>query len=282
MSDFKKIESALNTRIISSSGLGGGCIGNAQKVKTEPGELLFIKSYPGEEEQIIRNEANGLKELGKSKAVKVPEVLYFDDEFIILEYIESGRPSKSFWEDFGREFAQMHRFNGDQFGFFENNFIGANPQINQPYSNSWKDFYFENRLLYQFKLAERNGFADGQFRKAFANVEDKLDSILEGSEEKPSVLHGDLWSGNYMVGSEGNAVIIDPAVYYGHREADLAMTELFGRFGQDFYDAYDEEFPLPDGHRYRSNIYKLYHIMNHLNLFGSGYYSQSVRLMNCY
>ena len=131
-------------------------------------------------------------------------------------------------------------------------------------------------------IYEKNGLADEDLRKSFSRLESKISDILKDSQEQPSLLHGDLWSGNYMVDEHGNACIIDPAVYYGHREADLAMTRLFGGYSEDFYKSYNESFPLKDGWEYRENIYKLYHVLNHLNLFGKGYYSQALSLIRSY
>jgi len=175
----------------------------------------------------------------------------------------------------------MHKYNSDRFGFFEDNFIGSTPQINTQ-EDSWLDFYWKHRLNYQHKLAQKNGLSDEKMDELFSKIEHKLPDILEGSEDKPSLVHGDLWNGNYLVGPDGSAFIIDPAVYYGHREADLGMTKLFGGFAPEFYEAYQAEFPLADGWEYREEIYKLYHVMNHLNLFGSSYYGQAVQILRSY
>jgi len=132
------------------------------------------------------------------------------------------------------------------------------------------------------QLAEETGNSSSELRKAIAVLENKIDEIVVDNGEKPSLLHGDLWGGNYLTNNDGFACLIDPAVYYGNREADLAMTKLFGGFDSNFYRAYNESFPLPDGYEYRENIYKLYHILNHLNLFGRGYYSQAMSLISYY
>ena len=139
-----------------------------------------------------------------------------------------------------------------------------------------------NRLEFQIKMAERNGFGSSELITLASALEKALPGLLEGSEEPPSVLHGDLWSGNFMVASTGEPVLIDPAVYYGHREADLGMTRLFGGFSEAFYNAYDDEYPLPEGHERRNGLYQLYHLLNHLNLFGMSYYGQSINVMRQY
>jgi len=136
-----------------------------------------------------------------------------------------------------------------------------------------------NRILFQLHLAEKKGYATEKLRKGFHLLENKIEIILGGSGEEPSLLHGDLWGGNFLSDENGSAVMIDPAVYYGHREADLAMTKLFGGFSSDFYNAYQAEFPLKEDAEYREDIYKLYHMMNHLNLFGRSYYSQAEHLL---
>ncbi|MCK5087613.1 MAG: fructosamine kinase family protein, partial [Melioribacteraceae bacterium] len=268
-------------KIISDRSVGGGCIADARIIQTESGKKYFLKSY-GSNSSILLNEANGLKELAKADAVRIPKVIFCEETFLLLEHIEGGNKKSNFSEEFGRQFAQMHKYTGEQFGFYENNFIGSNPQINLPAKKDWTEFFWENRLLYQFKLAERNGYVNTEFRSAFEKFEKAVPKLISGSEEEPALLHGDLWSGNYMVDENGAAVLIDPAVYYGHREADLAMTKLFGGFDSAFYSAYNEEFPLPDGSETRVDLYKLYHVMNHLNLFGTGYYSQTISIIKNY
>ncbi|MCK5457657.1 MAG: fructosamine kinase family protein [Melioribacteraceae bacterium] len=276
-----KIEQRLSEKIISKISVGGGYIANACIITTESGNKYFVKSY-GSNKEILRNETNGLKELAKAKAVRIPEVVILDDDFLLLEFIEQGNRSKTFSTEFGRQYAQMHKFKGEKFGFFENNFIGSNPQVNLPENDNWIEFFWQNRLLYQYKLAEHNHFVDAELKTSFKKLEQAFISIVSGTEEPPTILHGDLWGGNYMVDSSGAAVLIDPAVYYGHREADLAMTKLFGGFDSNFYHAYNEEFPLLEDWEFRIDLYMLYHVLNHLNLFGSGYYSQVISIIKKY
>ncbi|MEN8192332.1 MAG: fructosamine kinase family protein [Bacteroidota bacterium] len=281
MSLTPRIEEKLSEKIITKTSVGGGCIANACIITTESGNKYFIKSY-GSNSDILRNEANGLKELAKVDAVRIPKVIVLDEEFIVLEFIEQGRNKKSFSSDFGRQYAKMHKFKAEKFGFYENNFIGSNPQINLPENDNWIDFFWQNRLLYQYQLAEHNHFIDSDFKDSFKKLENSFSSIVSGTEEPPTLLHGDLWGGNFMVDNNGSAVLIDPAVYYGHREADLAMTKLFGGFDSDFYKAYQEEFPLIEDWEYRIDLYMLYHVLNHLNLFGTGYYSQAISIIKKY
>jgi len=276
------IESTLNEKIISSSSVSGGCIADSRKIITESGREFFLKSGSSGN-RIFHCEANGLKELDRAQALRVPRIVAATDDFLLLEYISQGGRTNNFFEKFGQGLARLHRFKAGHFGFFEDNYIGATPQLNIPDADearNWTAFYFNKRLLFQYKLAERNGFASPRLKNGFMKLESNIDSILKGSEEPPCLLHGDLWSGNYLCDENGEAVLIDPAVYYGHRETDLAMTKLFGGFPAAFYKSYHCEYPLPAGWEYRENIYKLYHVLNHLNLFGAGYLREAEQLLD--
>lgn len=277
---IKKLEEELFQKIDSISPLGGGCIGNAIKVSCENGANYFVKQY--ENSKIHHVEANGLNELKTANSIRVPRVVKVTDDFLILEFIESGSQPRNFSKKFGRQFAELHKSKGSAFGFFEDNFIGSTDQINIPQNDNWIEFYMENRIIYQFRLAEKKGFSTNELKEGIKLIEENIENILEGSEEPPTLLHGDLWGGNYIVDQRGNPCLIDPAVYYGHREADLAMTKLFGGFDSQFYYSYNETFPLLEGWEYRQNIYKLYHILNHLNLFGMSYYNQVCDLIYSY
>ena len=280
-----KIEKVANSKIISSFSVSGGCISNAYKITLDDKRNLFLKINHTHPADMFRKEANGLKELARPAVIDIPKVISVDDSFILLEFIEAGTKQKDFFEDFGRSFAELHKYNSDSFGFYEDNYIGSTKQENIPSENekkNWTSFYFNKRILFQFKLAEKNGYATDELRKGVSFLEDNIEKILSGSEEFPSLIHGDLWGGNYMVNKNGKVSLIDPAAYYGHREADLAMTKIFGGFSESFYAAYNEVYPLKGSYHYRENIYKLYHILNHLNLFGSGYYGQAITLIKSY
>jgi len=281
----KRIENILGSPITDMHSLSGGCISNAYKISVKDGGSFFLKYNFSTNNSMFITEAHGLQELGKAGVIKIPKVFEFDKDFILLELINGSNWSKNFSEDFGRKFAKLHKHSNENFGFYEDNFIGSNPQLNIPDDDegkNWTIFYFNKRILYQFHLAERSGNSTSELKNSISKLENKIDSIITANNEKPSLLHGDLWGGNYMVDENGFACLIDPAVYYGNREADLAMTKIFGGFDLKFYKAYNEEYPLPDGYEYRENIYKLYHILNHLNLFGSGYYSQAMSLISYY
>lgn len=280
----KNIIEYLGESISDARSVGGGCIANARIITTASGKHYFLKSLDGNE-GMFQKEANGLKELSKANEIAVPLVILVGDNFLLLECIEQGERKNNFFELFGHSLARLHRFTNDSFGFFEDNFIGASPQYNLAKGeelSDWDSFYFNKRLLPQLHMAEKQGLSSKELTQGIISLESKLPSILSGSQEEPSLLHGDLWGGNYMCDLQGEAVLIDPAVYYGHREADLAMTKMFGGFSPAFYDAYQSEYPLKEGWEYRENLYLLYHYLNHLNLFGSGYYSQSMALINFY
>lgn len=278
------IESILNEKIVSAKFSGGGHGSFTEIIQTETGRKFFLKS--GDPGKSYQCEANGLKELDKARSLRTPRIFAVSDDFLLTEYITGDRNiSIDFFRDFGKKLALMHRFTADKFGFFEDNFIGANPQSNLPEpeeSNDWSAFYFNKRLLFQYRLAEKNGLASPALRRYFTEAEPGIRKILNDVSEPPSLQHGDLWSGNYICDRDGNPVLIDPAVYYGHRETDIAMTKLFGGFSPDFYKAYQEEYPFSPGSQYREDIYKLYHILNHLNLFGTSYLSQAEYILMKY
>lgn len=280
-----KIEQEINDQIEEIRSVSGGCISDAYMLNLSKGNDLFLKVNSSGNSDMFIKEAHGLQELKKADAIKIPDVISFDRNYILLEFIHSVRKQNNFSEDFGRKFALMHKYSNQYFGFYENNFIGSNPQVNIAEENemeNWTEFYFNKRIIYQLKLAEGYGNSTSDLRNAIKKLETKIESIISDETEKPVLLHGDLWGGNYVVDNEGFACLIDPAVYYGNREADLAMTKLFGGFDSKFYNAYNELNPLSEGYEHRENIYKLYHVMNHLNLFGSGYYGQCMNLINYY
>jgi fructosamine-3-kinase len=226
---------------------------------------------------MFEKEALGLETLrAVSEGPRVPHVLATGREgsfsFILMEYLEAREKQGDYWECFGAELAGLHRSARNSLsGFSSDNYIGASPQKNS-FMPSWTDFFRVNRLEYQLKLARDRGLADSKTSKVVSSVLNRLDSLLiEPDGGDASLLHGDLWGGNFIEGPEGKACLIDPAVYYGHREADLAMTELFGGFNRAFYQGYNAVWPLDPGYPERRDLYNLYHMLNHLNLFGAGY-----------
>ncbi len=255
---------------------GGGSINDAAVLELADGSTLFLKQNSASHTGLFEEEARGLLALAEAEGPRVPRVLaLFSDghtQTFLMEYIASGRKGSGFFSRFGRDLARLHRTNrNDRCGFERDNHIGSTPQRNR-WTRDWHAFFGEHRLLFQVELAQQRGHADTTMVRRTETLARKLPDLLPHVEDgRPSLLHGDLWGGNYMVDSEGQSVLIDPAVYYGHREADLAMTELFGGFSPEFYRAYREEWPLEPGYEKRRDLYNLYHLLNHLNLFGRGY-----------
>ncbi len=267
-----EIQHSLDLSIISSVPLSGGCVHHVHKLETSQG-IFCIKynrkeAFPG----IFTGEAAGLKTLRESGEIRVPEVILTGESesysFILLEYISSSKRIPDFMSDFGRCLAKLHRHTSTSFGFESDNYMGALPQSNTWHSK-WTEFFRDERLVRQSELARKKGYLKQNDLNHFERLYQRLPELIP--EEAPSLLHGDLWSGNYMVSEDGRACLIDPAVYYGSREADLAMTTLFGGFDPSFYDAYQEEFKFESGWKERLDIYNLYPLLIHLNLFGSGY-----------
>ena len=225
-------------------------------------------------------EAEGLSELGSANAVRVPGVLAAnvdgDTAFIALEWLDIERATRVSERLLGEQLAAMHRVVKDRFGWHRDNTIGLTPQRN-PWSDDWVAFFREQRLGYQLELAAANGFG-GELKEMGARLKKRLPVYFDAYEPVASLLHGDLWGGNWAC-CEGAPVIFDPAVYYGDRETDLAMTRLFGGFGAGFYKSYEASWPLEPGHRDRLHLYQLYHVLNHLNLFGSAYLGRALALM---
>lgn len=253
------------------------------RVQTASGKIYFLKQ--GIPSAAYQCEANGLNELAKAKVkgLGIAKVVGASEDFILTEYVTPGRADVHFFEEFGCAFARLHRFEGNEYGFYEDNFIGANPQLNIALGEEktdWVTFFFNKRLLFQYQLAEKNGFASAKLHHDFNILEKLLPALLNGSAEPPALLHGDLWSGNFLCDTSGRPMLIDPAVYYGHREADLAMTKLFGGFSPEFYRAYQKEYPLKEGWQQREYVYKLYHVLNHLNIFGRNYLSEAEHLLS--
>jgi protein-ribulosamine 3-kinase len=240
----------------------------------------FVKLNRGDRLPMFEAEAAGLAELAASRTLRVPTPvctgLAHDQAFLAMEHIELGGCPAGGGARAGRLLAAMHRCTRDRFGWDRDNTIGSTPQHNAQHPD-WAHFWAERRLGPQLELAGRNGYAK-PLQRAGDSLLAELPALL-GHAPAPSLLHGDLWGGNMACARDGEAVVFDPAVYFGDREADLAMTELFGGFGGDFYAAYREAWPLDPGYAIRRDLYNLYHVLNHLNLFGGGYLSQAQGLL---
>jgi protein-ribulosamine 3-kinase len=262
----------------SAKAVGGGCIHETLRVELDDGRQVFVKSSSDAPADLFPAEAAGLRALAAPGKIRVPAVLAVGEasgaRFLALENVASGSPGPAFSTDFGHRLAALHRATRhDRCGFDHDNYLGSTPQPNG-WAEDWCEFWRERRLGHQVELARRRGLADRELVDLCRRLTDRLDDFLgDVPGEQPCLLHGDLWGGNYLVCEAGEPVLIDPAVYYGHREADLAMTRLFGGFDARFYAAYQEAWPLPPGSEQRLAIYELYHLLNHLNLFGASYRS---------
>ena len=259
--------------------VGGGDISAAWRIESQDGGI-FVKTGPGDALDMFAAEAEGLLELKAAEAVRVPEVLAVGEHsggaFLALEWLDLRSPDKSNEKILGEQLASMHRTVKDRFGWHRDNTIGRTPQHNE-WSDDWSAFFGEHRLGFQLELANKNGFS-GELQKEGTRLLKSLPSFFEGYPVVPSLLHGDLWGGNWS-SCQGLPVIFDPAVYFGDRETDLAMTKLFGGFGATFYSAYESAWPLQPGSRVRMDLYQLYHVLNHLNLFGGAYLGRAIALM---
>jgi len=258
--------------------LAGGSINQTIKASSADTDY-FIKLNGAELLDMFKAETAGLQELRQAQAISVPEVICSGSSneyaWLVLEYIPLGGGNAASFSAAGNALAQLHRKLHNQFGWHRDNTIGSTLQINA-YRDDWISFWQQNRLAYQIKLAKINGYSG----EVISNVERLIESASDLLSHSPlaSLLHGDLWSGNLSFDTAGKPVIYDPAVYYGDREADLAMTELFGGFSQHFYAAYQDAWPMSPGYNVRKVFYNLYHILNHMNLFGGGYHQQAVSM----
>ena len=254
--------------------VSGGCI-NQGYCLIGSDIKYFVKINHASKVEMFAAEALGLKEMAQTQTIRVPKPICWGmterSSYIVLEWLEFCSSHNSAWEEMGIKLAKMHNYQGEnKFGWSENNTIGSTPQVNN-WTDTWSDFFANHRIGFQLKLANRKGGNFGNYNQ----IVDKVRQILASIEPQPSLVHGDLWSGNVAVTDAGEPVILDPATYYGDREVDLAMTELFGGFPAAFYRGYNEVFPLDKGYKKRKTLYNLYHILNHFNLFGGGYGSQA-------
>jgi len=262
------------------SAIGGGCINSAHLV-ADGERRYFIKLNDAACAEMFAAERDGLLELQRTGTVRVPTPVTCGEAagqaFIVLEHLPltSGGPASD--AVLGKQLARLHQSTSAQFGWYRDNTIGSTPQRNTTNAD-WTAFWRSERLGFQLELAATNGYT-GALQRRGAHLLDTLPALLGDHAPIPSLLHGDLWSGNRAVVEGEIPVIFDPAVYYGDREADIAMTELFGRFPPRFYQAYQDVNPLDAGYPVRKTLYNLYHVLNHLNLFGSGYLGQAEDMM---
>jgi fructosamine-3-kinase len=292
------------TQLHAQTPVGGGSIGQAFRLRTERGDYLLKldgRGLPG----FAAAEARGLALLAATRAVRVPAVLAYHDaestaderppaslgntprpvagrgssgvgtSFILLEWLAAPPQTDqaAVAEVLGSQLAALHRATAPAYGLDHDNYIGATPQPNG-WMPSWLAFFRERRLGFQAQLARQNGHLRGERAQRMEHLLDRLGEWIDDHTTQPALLHGDLWGGNFIVGPGGAPALVDPAAYHGDREADLAMTRLFGGFPASFYRAYESAWPLPAGWQDRVDLYNLYHLLNHLNLFGEGYGAQ--------
>jgi fructosamine-3-kinase len=277
---------ALGEGVATTVRVGGGSINDTYRVTLAGGRHLFVKTHPGDRPTMFQREAEGLEWLRETSTVRVPQVVALADDptsavrYLALEWIDSGRPGSDHDEVLGRSLADLHRFGAPGFGLDRDNFIGDLPQVNEP-AGTWAEFYATRRLEPLVRLAVERGRLPASARSRFDELHHRLDELV-GPPEPPARLHGDLWSGNAVVGSDGRPWLVDPAVYGGHREIDLAMMRLFGGFSASCFAAYQEVHPLAPGHADRVALYQLYPLLVHVVLFGGGYASSLLSALGAY
>ena len=247
--------------------LGGGSISPAVVLQTAEGSF-FLKFNKKAPRDMFETEAKGLQVLRQTGAIGIPEVLGVGQDFLLLEFMTSRQEKADFWADFGQSLAKLHTHTSAQFGLEHDNYIGYLPQYNTQMADGI-GFFTEQRLRVQADKALKDGWIESDLHQKFETLYKRLPDLFPA--EKPALLHGDLWSGNVMSNAEGAVTLIDPAVHYGLREAELAFTRMFGGFNERFYEAYNEVFPLEPGYDERADLYNLYPLLVHVNMFGQSY-----------
>jgi len=272
---------ALSFDIIKIMSIGGGSINQAFLIETQDNSYFLKYNTAAAHPNMFTSELKGLKLMANTNTIRIPETYFAfegkDYSFILMEYINSQGLPTNFWQIFARELATLHSHSSDFFGLDFHNYMGSLSQSNTKHSEFDK-FFIEERLEPQIKLARNNGFLNSKHIKHSERLYQELSSIFPN--EKPALIHGDLWSGNYISDDLGRPVLIDPALYYGHREVDIAMTTMFGGFSQDFYESYQQAFPMDKGWEERLAYYNLYPTLIHINLFGSSYLPSFERVIN--
>ncbi len=264
--------------ILSSNACSGGCICESYQVHTSK-QAFFVKLLSTPLENMFAAEAEGLNALRKATSLCVPNVIGHSKHFLILQDLNSGAPARNYWSTLGEGLAEIHYHAAECYGFTLDNFCGKTPQPNPRIQNG-HDFFAQHRLLYQAKLAVENREINNTVLQQIELLCERLPNLIP--TQIPVLLHGDLWSGNVMSNHEGQPALIDPAAYWGWAEADIAMTQLFGGFPSEFYQTYIHHHPLEAGWQERMDLYNLYHLLNHVNLFGGSYLASVKRTLNRY
>lgn len=273
----------MNFRILSKTTLSGGDICLTSKVETDEGTYV-LKENKRRVAGLFQQEVKGLTALKNSGCVQTPKIINVTDDELWLEHIPTAEPREEFWKNLGSQLAKLHDSQVHQVGFECDNFIGASPQKNTPYLNftkidDWIEFFWVYRIEEQLKML-RARKPDPDIFARFHQIEGLIREKLKVADELPCLLHGDLWSGNILCTQHQSVYLIDPAAYFGHREADLAMTQLFGGFHYSFFETYQKSYPLKPGWPQRLKIYQLYHLLNHWNLFGDAYSDKVSKILH--
>ena len=280
---LQHLQETLSTPILSTQQLSGGDISQAYLLNTAKGNFFIKTNQATFALDMFEKEAKGLALLAETKTIHIPEIISTGEAdghaFLLMEYVETGYRKDGFWETFGQSLATLHKQTVDQFGLDHSNYIGSLQQLNNKH-NSFVEFYIHERLQPQFEMAFDAKKLNNSDQTHLANLYKKLSDIIPN--EPPALIHGDLWSGNFLVSKNNLPVLIDPSVAYSHRELDLAMSRLFGGFERPFYRAYEEAFPLERGFEKRLPIYQLYYLLVHVNLFGGGYVGSVRRIIDGY
>ena len=271
----------LDVNLFSWQSVSGGSVNQSYCVRSNS-ESFFVKINSADKAAMFAAEADGLNAIAATQILRVPQVYVWgcnhQCSWLVLSYLDLHAHDASSQAMFGEQLAALHQVPQAQLGWHRDNTIGLTPQLNTP-SLDWVGFYAQQRLVFQLDLAKKHGFT-GSIQDKGEQLIASLPLFFETYKPKPSLLHGDLWGGNHGVDAAGNPVVYDPAVYCGDREADIAMTELFGGCSSDFYAAYQACYPLDEGYTIRKPLYQLYHILNHANLFGGGYAAQAEQMMD--
>ena len=277
--DLQRLAEQENLKLNNSRPLAGGDINEVYQLNCREGQFVVKINDRSAYPKMFEREANGLEALRRSNSFRIPQVIATgeidEDAYLLLEYIDSVAPSQNFDEQFAEGLINLHKTSADHFGFHEDNYIGKLPQYNNHKATA-SDFYIDQRLIPQIKMAKDLGYdlpADDVF---FKNVEDAI------PDEPSSLIHGDLWAGNYMTDENGDPVLIDPATCYAHREMDLAMMKLFGGYSSRIFEIYNENYRLETQWQSRIKLYQLYYLLVHLNLFGAGYLSSVENIIRQY
>ncbi len=260
------------------STIDGGCISQSFQLKTNQQQFM-VKTHKKDQLEMFIAEYHALNELQQVKQLQIPQPICYgsceDKSYLVMQYLPLSANGDQLV--LGHGVANMHQIRSEKFGWKQNNTIGSTPQSNQ-YSDNWTEFWFYQRIKPQLELLAKKGYHQQLLAKS-EQIYLQIEKLFKYHQPQASLLHGDLWSGNFSFTMQGSPVIFDPALYYGDRETDIAMTELFGGFNQRFYQGYQEVFPLADDYQQRKEIYNLYHILNHANLFAGSYISQAQQII---